>query len=187
MLSAPPACCPAAQAGRRNHTPQCIHTTAGASHTPVPQAHVHLFKCLSTYDILPPWFPQRRLRAPSLSQCTAAEVRGAAASTAVRVSALQLQCRTPALTASNSSQCGSAAAGCGAPAPALAAAAADVVAEADVPHMRPEVCVAVLMGLPLLMLAALSPKRSALSRHSASRWMPATMSGASGATCSRQQ
>jgi hypothetical protein len=45
------------------------------------------------------------------------------------------------------------------------------------------VLVLVLMGLPLLKLAARSLKVLALSRHSARRAMPATISGASGATC----
>jgi hypothetical protein len=45
------------------------------------------------------------------------------------------------------------------------------------------VLVFVLMGLPLLKLAARSLNVLALSRHSARRAMPATISGASGATC----
>lgn len=50
-------------------------------------------------------------------------------------------------------------------------------------HQGLLVAVFVLMGLPLLKLAARSLNVEALSRHSARRAMPATISGASGATC----
>jgi hypothetical protein len=70
-------------------------------------------------------------------------------------------------------------------APAFAPAAAGVVAAASFHGLL--VVVLVLMGLPLLKLAALSLKVLALSRHSARRAMPAAISGASGATCAAQQ